>query len=90
VLITCGGIKLVMNNQLLLFKKGMTTTKEAGYMGGLVTLERYGRPFYSVIGRVGQRVTRRKYPGMASIWGKMGGRPMKHCLAGTNGEGNVM
>ena len=67
----------------------MTTTAEAGRRGGLVVLERYGRQFYSEIGRKGQQATRIKYPGMAPIWGKMGGRPRKHNLSGIDGEGKV-
>lgn len=67
----------------------MTTTAEAGRRGGLVVLERYGRQFYSEIGRKGQQATRIKYPRMAPIWGKMGGRPKKYDLSGIDGGGKV-
>jgi len=50
---------------------------EAGRKGGLTVLQKYGRSFFVEIGRRGQRVTRQKHPGMASTWGKLGGRPKK-------------
>jgi len=58
----------------------VTTVQEAGKKGGLTTLSLKGREFYSTIGRKGQKSLRSKYPGMASIWGKLGGRPKKLTL----------
>jgi len=56
------------------------SVEEAGKRGGLTTLNRKGRAFFSSIGRTGQKALRFKYPGMASTWGKMGGRPKKPTL----------
>jgi hypothetical protein len=61
------------------------TVAEAGRKGGLRTLSLKGRGFFSSIGREGQRALRSKYPGMASIWGKRGGRPKKSALYSTGG-----
>lgn len=58
-------------------EKQVTTTVEAGRKGGLKVLESRGRAFYSRIGHLGQLAMRRKYPAMASEWGKKGGRPPK-------------
>ncbi len=56
----------------------MTTTVEAGRKGGLKVLRNHGRAFYSRIGRIGQAVMRQRHPGMATVWGKKGGRPRKN------------
>ena len=64
----------------------MTTTVEAGRKGGLTVLYNHGREFYSRIGRIGQAVTRQRYPGMAAEWGRRGGRPKKVCLDEITGE----
>ena len=61
----------------------MTTTVEAGRKGGLTVLRNRGRVFYS---RIGQAVMRQRYPGMATVWGRKGGRPRKISLGGTMGE----
>jgi general stress protein YciG len=56
------------------------SVEEAGKKGGLTTLNREGREFFSSIGKKGQKALRFKYPGMASAWGKLGGRPKKPTL----------
>jgi len=53
---------------------------EAGRKGGLTVLRKLGREFYVGIGQKGQKSMRRKYPNMASVWGKRGGRPKKNSL----------
>jgi hypothetical protein len=53
------------------------TVNEAGRIGGLKVLEKRGRNFFSEIGEKGQKAMRTKHPGMASAWGKLGGRPKK-------------
>lgn len=53
------------------------TVEEAGRRGGLSCLRNRGRSFFVEIGKKGQVALRRKYPNMASEWGKMGGRPKK-------------
>lgn len=50
---------------------------EAGRRGGLAVLATYGRKHFSKIGRQGQKTLRDRYPGMAQVWGKQGGRPKK-------------
>jgi general stress protein YciG len=50
---------------------------EAGRRGGLTVLRLRGNEFFSEIGKKGQAETRERYPGMASEWGKRGGRPRK-------------
>ncbi len=62
------------------------TVNEAGRKGGLTVLRNHGRAFYSRIGRIGQAVMRQRYPGMATVWGRKGGRPKKISLGGTMGE----
>ena len=57
------------------------TVKEAGRRGGQETSRRHGREHYREIGMKGQIAMREKYPDMAHIWGKMGGRPRKKTLA---------
>jgi len=54
------------------------TVNEAGRKGGLSLLEKRGKQHFSTIGRKGQESLRQRYPGMASIWGKRGGRPRKN------------
>jgi general stress protein YciG len=61
-------------------EKKLLTVEEAGRRGGLTTACRYGREFYVTIGRKGQSVMRARYPGMAQIWGRLGGRPTKPSL----------
>ncbi len=56
------------------------TVAEAGRRGGLSVLRKRGREFYAQIGRKGQKTMRGKYPNMASIWGRQGGRPKKNSL----------
>jgi hypothetical protein len=50
---------------------------EAGKLGGLTVLAKKGRIHFVEIGKKGQRVMRARYPNMASVWGKRGGRPKK-------------
>ena len=57
-----------------------TTVREAGRKGGLSTLEKHGRSFFSAIGRKGQSRMREKWPGMAKTWGTRGGRPKKRSV----------
>jgi len=57
------------------------TVAEAGRRGGLAVLRKRGRTFYSEIGKKGQAAMRHKHPGMASAWGKLGGRPRKPKLS---------
>lgn len=49
----------------------------AGRKGGIRVLNTRGRDFYVEIGKKGQQAMRKKYPDMASQWGKKGGRPRK-------------
>jgi general stress protein YciG len=58
----------------------MTTVSEAGRKGGLCVLKKKGRNFFREIGRKGQKTMRRRYPNMASEWGKKGGRPRKETI----------
>lgn len=65
------------------------TVTEAGKKGGLAVLSRRGPAFYSEIGKKGQAVMRHRYPEMAAMWGRLGGRPRKLTLRqimGENGE----
>jgi general stress protein YciG len=62
------------------------TVQEAGRLGGLKLLHNRGRKHFIEIGKAGQQALRRKYPGMASEWGKRGGRPRKRGLADIMGE----
>lgn len=59
---------------------------EAGRLGGKAVLKKKGRDFFSLIGKMGQKAMRDKYPGMARVWGKLGGRPKKPTLAEIMGE----
>jgi hypothetical protein len=61
-------------------EKGTMTVREAGKLGGLSLLHKRGKTYFSEIGKKGQAATRSKYPGMASVWGKLGGRPKKEVL----------
>lgn len=56
---------------------GEITTSEAGRSGGLALLSKRGEKHFAEIGKKGQEVMKKRYPGMASIWGKKGGRPCK-------------
>jgi general stress protein YciG len=62
------------------------TVQEAGRLGGLKLLHNRGRRHFIEIGKTGQQAMRRKYPGMASEWGKRGGRPRKLALSQYLGE----
>lgn len=62
------------------------TVQEAGRVGGLKLLRSRGRAHFADIGRKGQRAMRRKYPGMAAEWGRLGGRPRKPRLDQIMGE----
>ena len=62
------------------------TVREAGRKGGLAVLKNRGRQFFIEIGVKGQIVMRKKYPHMASEWGKLGGRPKKLTLDQITGE----
>ena len=53
------------------------SVKEAGRKGGLALYNKRGSKHFSDIGKKGQQITRERYPGMASEWGKKGGRPRK-------------
>ena len=53
------------------------SVQEAGRRGGLAVLATYGRKHFSKIGKQGQKALRDRYPGMAKVWGKRGGRPKK-------------
>jgi len=62
------------------------TVSEAGRKGGLKVLKTRGKEHFSLIGHKGQVAMRQKHPGMASYWGKQGGRPRKPTLAEIAGE----
>jgi len=57
---------------------GNITTSEAGRKGGLALLSRRGTKHFAEIGKKGQEIMKKRYPGMASKWGKKGGRPSKN------------
>jgi len=57
---------------------GSITTSEAGRRGGLALLSERGTKHFAEIGKKGQEVMKKRYPGMASTWGKKGGRPRKN------------
>jgi hypothetical protein len=61
------------------------TVTEAGRIGGLKVLGERGHNYFSQIGIKGQKVMRAKHPGMASLWGKLGGRPKKLYLCQLGG-----
>jgi len=54
------------------------TVAEAGRKGGLTLLAKRGKKYFAEIGRKGQKTTKKRYPRMASVWGKKGGRPRKN------------
>jgi hypothetical protein len=54
------------------------TMKEAGRKGGLTLLNKRGTKHFAEIGKKGQEIMKKRYPGMASTWGKKGGRPRKN------------
>ena len=55
------------------------TTRQAGKLGGLTTLSRYGIDHYRKIGRMGQASFTAKFTSAERHrWGKLGGRPRKH------------
>ena len=54
------------------------SVNEAGRRGGLALLGKRGRQHFVEIGRKGQERLRKRYPGMATAWGKKGGRPRKN------------
>jgi general stress protein YciG len=54
------------------------TVSEAGRKGGLTLLSKRGRKHFAEIGKKGQEEMKKRYPGMASEWGKKGGRPRKN------------
>jgi general stress protein YciG len=54
------------------------TVNEAGRRGGLSLLAKRGHNHFTEIGKKGQEALRKRYPGMASEWGKKGGRPKKN------------
>ncbi len=53
------------------------TVVEAGRKGGLALLSKRGKKHFVEIGKQGQEIMKKRYPGMASEWGKKGGRPRK-------------
>ena len=55
--------------------------REAGRLGGLTVLRKKGKAFFSEIGKSGQSAMRHKYPNMARVWGRLGGRPKKRGLS---------
>jgi len=54
------------------------TVKEAGRRGGLALLSKRGKKHFAEIGKKGQEIMNKRYPGVASTWGKKGGRPRKN------------
>ena len=55
------------------------TTRQAGRLGGLTTLSRYGIAHYRKIGQKGQASFTAKFTSAERRrWGKLGGRPRKH------------
>ena len=62
------------------------TVSEAGRQGGLALLRKRGAGHFAEIGKSGQAAMRQAHPGMASIWGKMGGRPNKPTQNGLGKE----
>jgi hypothetical protein len=64
------------------------TVSEAGRLGGLETLRRYGRQHFVAVGRRGQEVMARYYTAEdRRRWGSMGGRPKKPRLADMGEKG---
>jgi hypothetical protein len=56
------------------------TVQSAGRRGGVSLFNKMGHAYFSEIGKKGQQALREQYPGMASAWGKKGGRPKKNNL----------
>ena len=56
------------------------TVVEAGRKGGLALLSKRGTKHFAVIGKKGQEVMKKRCPGMASTWGKKGGRPRRNSI----------
>jgi len=56
------------------------SVNEAGKKGGLALLAKHGGKHFAEIGKRGQEILRKRYPNMASEWGKKGGRPRKNNL----------
>jgi general stress protein YciG len=52
--------------------------REAGRRGGIALLAKRGAQHFAEIGRKGQEELKKRYPNMASEWGKKGGRPKKN------------
>jgi general stress protein YciG len=61
-------------------KQQQITVNEAGRRGGLSLVTKRGNNYFSEIGKKGQEAMRKRYPRMASEWGKKGGRPRKNKL----------
>ena len=59
-------------------KMGNISVKEAGRKGGLALLAKNGNKHFAEIGKKGQETLKKRYPGMASSWGREGGRPKKN------------
>jgi len=71
--------------------KGSITAREAGRLGGLETLRRYGRHHFVTAGHLGQQVIARLYAAEdRRRWGSMGGRPRKRRLVSLGERGNTM
>ena len=56
------------------------SVNEAGKKGGLALFAKHGSKHFAEIGKKGQEILRKRYPNMASEWGKKGGRPRKNNL----------
>ena len=73
-------------------RKGLgTSCAEAGRAGGLQTLRRHGREYFSIIGRLGQERFRQRYSREdRRLWGSWGGRPrrMSYSARGRARESN--
>jgi hypothetical protein len=63
------------------------SVNEAGREGGLSLLRKHGRDYFSQIGKRGQQAMRQRYPGKASAWGRLGGRPRKLSLTDIGEDG---
>jgi general stress protein YciG len=59
----------------------LMTVREAGTRGGRATLEKYGKDYYSRIGRKGGERTAQLYREFLSEFGKKGGRPRRPNLS---------
>jgi hypothetical protein len=65
------------------------TVKEAGRLGGLTTLARYGLAHYREAGRKGQaKLAARCGQAQRCLWGAMGGRPRRIKLANMGEKGH--